>query len=204
MPPSTRPQNDGPKAATRMPQDRGPVPPMLDQTFDAGGLFRLRSAVAAHAAELGAGEAVYDVVLIAHELSSNAVRHGGGTGRLRLWVDADRIMCRVSDSGPGLVGPAGSGADLPSPQVPGGRGLWIVHRLSTVGIDTGPSGTTITSAIPLPSMADRDGSAATHDRGERDESAEGLEGLADTTVERRVRPDRAEEGRDRNLGVDGN
>jgi anti-sigma regulatory factor (Ser/Thr protein kinase) len=123
--------------------------------------------VAAHAAALGAGEAVYDVVLIAHELSSNAVRHGGGTGRLHLWSDADRIMCRVTDSGPGLADGAGRGDDLPSPQVPGGRGLWIVRRLAAVRVVTGASGTTITAAIPIPSGANRGGPAPAHDRNGR-------------------------------------
>ncbi len=150
-----------------MPQARHPGPPVLDQAFDAGSLFRLRAAVAAHAAALGAGEAAYDVVLIAHELSSNAVRHGGGTGRLHLWSDADRIMCRVTDSGPGLADGAGRGDDLPSPQVPGGRGLWIVRRLAAVRVVTGASGTTITAAIPIPSGANRGGPAPAHDRNGR-------------------------------------
>jgi anti-sigma regulatory factor (Ser/Thr protein kinase) len=150
-----------------MPQARRPGPPVLDQAFDAGSLFRLRAAVAAHAAALGAGEAAYDVVLIAHELSSNAVRHGGGTGRLHLWSDADRIMCRVTDSGPGLADGAGRGDDLPSPQVPGGRGLWIVRRLAAVRVVTGASGTTITAAIPIPSGANRGGPAPAHERNGR-------------------------------------
>jgi anti-sigma regulatory factor (Ser/Thr protein kinase) len=150
-----------------MPQARRPGPLVLDQAFDAGSLFRLRAAVAAHAAALGAGEAVYDVVLIAHELSSNAIRHGGGTGRLHLWSDADRIMCRVTDSGPGLADGAGRGDDLPSPQVPGGRGLWIVRRLAAVRVVTGASGTTITAAIPIPSGANRGGPAPAHDRNGR-------------------------------------
>jgi anti-sigma regulatory factor (Ser/Thr protein kinase) len=150
-----------------MPQARRPGPPVLDQAFDAGSLFRLRAAVAAHAAALGAGEAAYDVVLIAHELSSNAVRHGGGTGRLHLWSDADRIMCRVTDSGPGLADGAGRGDDLPSPQVPGGRGLWIVRRLAAVRVVTGASGTTVTAAIPIPSGANRGGPAPAHDRNGR-------------------------------------
>jgi anti-sigma regulatory factor (Ser/Thr protein kinase) len=150
-----------------MPQARRPVPPLLDQAFDAGSLFRLRAAVAAHAAALGAGESVYDIVLIAHELSSNAVRHGGGNGRLHLWSDAGRIMCRVTDSGPGLADAAGGGGDLPSPQVPGGRGHWIVRRLAAVRVVTGSSGTTITAAIPILSNADLRGPAAAHDRNGR-------------------------------------
>ena len=70
-------------------------------TFGIDDLIRLRSAVAAYAAELGAGGKGEDVVLIAHELASNAVRHGGGAGRLRLWRDDYRLLCRVSRHRPG-------------------------------------------------------------------------------------------------------
>jgi anti-sigma regulatory factor (Ser/Thr protein kinase) len=90
------------------------------------------------------------VVLVAHELSTNAVRHGGGAGRLRLWRDDFRLLCRVSDSGPGLADAATAGVEPPSARVPGGRGLWIARRLAAVRIDTGPTGTVITAAIPLP------------------------------------------------------
>jgi len=133
-----------------MPTNRRVTRPVLDQAFDAGGLPALRSAVAAYAAELGAGRRVDDVVLIAHELASNAVRHGGGLGRLRLWRDDFRLLCRVSDSGPGLADGATAGAELPAPQTPGGRGLWIARRLAAVRIDTGRTGTVITAAVPLP------------------------------------------------------
>ena len=86
------------------------------------------------------------VVLVAHELATNVVRHGGGTGRLRLWREAGRIVCRVSDSGPGL-GP--TSAEPPGPSTPGGRGLWIARRLADVRIETGPFGTTVVAALAL-------------------------------------------------------
>jgi hypothetical protein len=69
---------------------------------------------------------------------------------LRLWRDDYRLLCRVSDTGPGLADVAGAGAELPSAQVPGGRGLWIARRLAAVRIDSGPKGTVITAAMPLP------------------------------------------------------
>ena len=133
--------------------DGAPVrnaPPVLDQAFDPRGLPALRSAVAAYAARLGAGERLDDVVLIAHELSTNVVRHGGGTGRLRLWREDGSLLCRVSDTGPGLADVAHAGTRLPAPQKGGGRGLWIARTLSDVRIDTGPRGTTVTAAVALP------------------------------------------------------
>jgi anti-sigma regulatory factor (Ser/Thr protein kinase) len=121
----------------------------LDQPFDEEALFTLRSAVAAHASELGAGSALPDMILVAHELSSNAVRHGGGRGRLRLWRAGNHLYCQVSDSGPGLSDAERAGTRRPSPAVPGGRGLWIARQMAEVEIETGPDGTNITAAIPL-------------------------------------------------------
>src|SRR5258705_6214512 len=106
----------------------------LDQTFDADTLFQLRSAVAAHGADLGLAEpGLGDLVLVAHELASNAVRHGHADaddpGRLRLWREGardgtgDAITCEVSDHGPGLSDPANAGRTPAPPGASGGRGL---------------------------------------------------------------------------------
>ncbi|BCB90358.1 ATP-binding protein [Phytohabitans suffuscus] len=144
-------------------RDHGPFPsdgagstaaphgePALDQHFDADGLYSLRAAVAAHATDLGAGEElVEELVVVANELASNAVRHGGGTGRLRLWRAGDLIHCEVSDTGPGLAD-----AEVGLERVPltayGGRGLWVVRQMSErVDVRTGPKGATITAAFAV-------------------------------------------------------
>jgi anti-sigma regulatory factor (Ser/Thr protein kinase) len=126
-----------------------PAQPALDQGFDGDGLISLRSAVAAHADNLGlrAGR-VSDLVLAAHELAANAVRHGGGNGRLRLWRVDDHLVCEISDSGGGLADPDSAGRTRPSPRSTGGRGLWLVRALcDTVDISTGPTGTTVTVTV---------------------------------------------------------
>jgi anti-sigma regulatory factor (Ser/Thr protein kinase) len=122
---------------------------VLAESFDIDGLARVRSAVAAYADALGAGEALDDIVLTAYELCSNAVKHGGGSGRLRLWREGDKILCRVSDSGLGMADPAGRGLESPGPFAIGGRGLWIARRLADVDIETGPHGTTVTAAVTV-------------------------------------------------------
>jgi anti-sigma regulatory factor (Ser/Thr protein kinase)/anti-anti-sigma regulatory factor len=127
----------------------------LDQTFDGDSLFQLRSAVAAHGSDLGVVEPVLaDLVLVAHELASNAVRHGGvdpnDPGRLRLWRDGADVMCEVSDNGPGLADPDGAGRFPPPPGASGGRGLWIIRQVvRDLAIVTGPNGTTVTAAVSV-------------------------------------------------------
>jgi anti-sigma regulatory factor (Ser/Thr protein kinase) len=120
----------------------------LDQPFDADGLYSLRAAVAAHAAALGAhDELVEELVVVANELASNAVRHGGGTGRLRLWRAGELIHCEVSDAGPGL--PDGEpGRERVPVTAYGGRGLWVVRQMSQrVDVRTSPKGATVTAAF---------------------------------------------------------
>lgn len=123
----------------------------LEQGFDREGLYALRAAVAAHASHLGAApDRVSHVVIVVSELASNAVRHGGGGGRLRLWRVDGAIHCEIRDTGPGLADPDTAGTTAPPVLAIGGRGLWIVRRLSaTVRIDADAAGTTITATVPL-------------------------------------------------------
>jgi anti-sigma regulatory factor (Ser/Thr protein kinase) len=88
------------------------------------------------------------MVVVSHELATNAVRHGGGLGRLRLWITDGRLWCEVSDNGPGFRDPAVAGTTLPAANTPGGRGLWIARKMSDLTITTTMGGTTITAAIP--------------------------------------------------------
>src|SRR5580693_5835520 len=73
---------------------------ILDQAFDAGSLYALRAAVAAHASDAGLppGRAD-DLVIAVHELAANAVRHGAGHGRLRIRRSDQALLCEISDDG---------------------------------------------------------------------------------------------------------
>jgi anti-sigma regulatory factor (Ser/Thr protein kinase) len=135
---------------------RGTVPAgltPLDQAFDAGSLYALRAAVAAHAAAAGLGRhQVYDVTAVAHELAANAVVHGAGHGRLRLWADGGFLYCQVSDDGrDGLANKPGASGDGAAPwPAEHGHGLWLARQVADhVGIGHGPSGTTATARFPL-------------------------------------------------------
>ena len=80
---------------------------LLRETFDHSTITALRHAVASRAATAGlAGERLDDFVVAVNELLTNAVRHGGGQGRLALWRADDAVVCEVSDAGPGLPVPA--------------------------------------------------------------------------------------------------
>ncbi len=125
--------------------------PALDQRFDLDSLYTLRSAVAAHASDLGAGpDRVAHIVIVASELATNAIRHGGGGGRLRLWRADGLICCEVSDSGPGLADPESAGTSPPPSMATGGRGLWIVRRIAAeVRFRTDGDGTVATATVAL-------------------------------------------------------
>jgi anti-sigma regulatory factor (Ser/Thr protein kinase) len=141
----------------------------LAQDFNAGSLFALRSAVAAHAAAAGLSKhRVYDVTAAAHELAANAVLHGAGHGSLRLWAKGAYLCCAVTDDGPAENGagpgrPAdGAGAreadGAPWPVVHG-HGLWIVREIADdVRVERGNPGTIITARFAIsPDSPDGDG-----------------------------------------------
>jgi anti-sigma regulatory factor (Ser/Thr protein kinase) len=123
-------------------------PAALEQFFDGDSLYAVRAAVAAHASEAGIPEGhVRDLVLAVHELAANAVRHGAGQGRVRLWSTGDGIRCEVTDAG---APPAGADRDRPDASsrdaaqwpVEPGHGLWLVRKVADqASLDSGPSGT---------------------------------------------------------------
>jgi anti-sigma regulatory factor (Ser/Thr protein kinase) len=110
---------------------------VLEQDFDRESLYRLRAAVAAHALHLGLSpHRAEELVIIVHELAANAVRHGAGHGRVRIWKQQHTVHCQVSDDGtgeaPGALAPGDAGAadgTQPWPVEPG-HGLWVIRKLA--------------------------------------------------------------------------
>jgi anti-sigma regulatory factor (Ser/Thr protein kinase) len=148
-------------------------PPLLDQDFDSGTLYALRAAVQAHAGQAGLSEErASEVVLAVHELAANAIAHGAGRGRLRMWDLPGALRCEVLDSGSagagGPSGPAAAGGPPGSPAAGGpggpseaadpwraadGHGLWLVRQVADqLDLWSGPRGTRaiVTFAPPLP------------------------------------------------------
>ncbi|BCJ48326.1 hypothetical protein GCM10010168_77480 [Actinoplanes ianthinogenes] len=108
----------------RQGQDTGLRIPFTEQTI--AGLRR----VVRDAAETAGltPERAEDFTIAVYELLTNAVRHGGGRGRLRLRRTATGVECEVQDDGT-------HGADTeakdrrPDLDSPGGRGLWLAGHL---------------------------------------------------------------------------
>jgi anti-sigma regulatory factor (Ser/Thr protein kinase) len=121
------------------------VAPELDQESDPGTLHALRAKVLAQACRAGLSEGrAADVVLAVHELAANAIRHGAGAGRLRVWNLVRELCCQVDDGDPPRFEdparhPAGSAtgaADthsrilMSSISSAPGHGLWLVRQLA--------------------------------------------------------------------------
>jgi anti-sigma regulatory factor (Ser/Thr protein kinase) len=138
--------------AKRMADDHpagGATNPVLDLAFDSGTLGVLRAGVKAHACQAGLPEErAEDVVLAVHELAANAVHHGAGAGRLRVWRRAGALHCQVEDGDP----PAASG-QIPARSLPGvpGHGLWVVRQLADrMRVLSGARGTRAAITFDLP------------------------------------------------------
>lgn len=81
-------------------------------------------------------------VLGVHELAANSVRHGGGIGVLRAWVEDGAAVCEVRDAGH-ITDPL-AGRHEPRTGQFGGWGLWLANTTSSLlQLRTGPGGTVV-------------------------------------------------------------
>lgn len=136
------------------------APPVLDLGFDSGTLHTVRAQMRACVSNAGFPEGqAEDVVLAVHELAANAVSHGGGAGRLRVWNLVGTLYCQVDDgdvptsSRPGadhdgiaVIKPNGSPdrASVNSLPCEHGHGLWVVQQVADqMQSLSGPGGTSV-------------------------------------------------------------
>lgn len=127
-----------------------PIEPPGDALMvELASLSRLREAVRGFARRCGlSATAIRDLVLIANELATNVIRHGGGIGRMWLWCHGPSIYCQVSDLGGGMAEPERVGTTAREPAAMSGRGLWMIRQLcQRVSIATDANGTTVTVAF---------------------------------------------------------
>jgi anti-sigma regulatory factor (Ser/Thr protein kinase) len=68
-----------------------------------------------------------DLVLAINELATNSLCHGGGKGKLQMWMEIDTLLCEVQDDGH-ITEPL-IGRNPPLAEQATGRGLWVVNQL---------------------------------------------------------------------------
>jgi serine/threonine-protein kinase RsbW len=89
-------------------------------------LSALRAFVRTRALALGLSAGRVEMLILAvSELATNTLQHTSGGGRIRVWVDADELVCEVVDRGPLPT----FGRSMPPADSVGGRGLAIVERV---------------------------------------------------------------------------
>lgn len=104
--------------------------PALDLAID-GDLQASRRAFAGAASEAGVeGPRLDELTLALNEILTNAIVHGGGAARLRVWLDlqAGSLTCVIDDDGAGAANPL-LGYTRPPEPTPGGYGTWLARRL---------------------------------------------------------------------------
>ncbi|WP_113700610.1 ATP-binding protein [Nonomuraea lactucae] len=145
--------------------------PILDQPFDGDSLYALRATLEAHASQAGFPEGrAMDLVITVHELASNAVLHGAGTGHVQIWRLDDALRCQISDAGAprpdtgtathdtgtATHNTGTAGRDAGPWSVQHGHGLWIARYLTDhFTIESGPDGTVATVSFALPATERR-------------------------------------------------
>jgi anti-sigma regulatory factor (Ser/Thr protein kinase) len=132
-----------------------PPPEVPRETFEfeVRGLGEVRRRVAVAAEEVGMDpHGVADVVIATNEFAANSVKHGGGSGALRLWRDDGRLLVEVEDRG--RIEDPLVGRLHPDVSQEGGRGLWLANKLcDLVQIRSGEAGTTVRLHALAPEMA---------------------------------------------------
>lgn len=96
---------------------------------------------------VGDGEA-HDLLLIATELTANAVEHAKWTAggvTLRAWVEESDVVVEVVDDGGTLVAPSHDD-EPPDPEAERGRGLWLVQTLADEVVHEATEGRSVVRA----------------------------------------------------------
>ncbi|MEA2973161.1 MAG: hypothetical protein QOG82_1619 [Actinomycetota bacterium] len=99
---------------------------------------------------LAPGEALDDILLVAGELGTNAVRAARSGVELRAWFDPGQVTVEVTDDGPGFDGLPPTDQAIPDPASERGRGLFIVQSVAKeCRVQSGPNGTLVRATIAV-------------------------------------------------------
>lgn len=131
-------------AHTRFSGALSPAPADADVCdFGPADLKGLRSVVSRLADQAGvSSDAADDLVLAAHELATNSIVHGGGSGVLTAWAERGAFVVEVRDRG--VIDDPMVGRDLLQGLAENGRGIWMANQLcDLVQVRSGPGGTVV-------------------------------------------------------------
>jgi anti-sigma regulatory factor (Ser/Thr protein kinase) len=82
-----------------------------------------------------------DLVIAVSEVAANTLRHTAAGGTMYLWHTAEEVICQLHDTG--TIADPLAGRRVPSTDLPGGKGLWLVNQVcDLVELRTSPAGTT--------------------------------------------------------------
>ena len=131
-----------------------PLPPPVGEVvtvgFDDATLQPLRRFIAAHAVAAGLDEVrIGELVVAASEIATNAIVHGRGDGRVRVWTDAGHLVCEIT--GPGHITDPLVGRLRPAHAQTHGRGIWLANQFcDLVQIRCTEQTTTVRLHVRLP------------------------------------------------------
>jgi anti-sigma regulatory factor (Ser/Thr protein kinase) len=116
-------------------------------------LAAVRAIVHRYARQAGLPEhRAIDLVLAVSEVAANTVRHAKSPGSLKIWYDADEIVCQIQAEG--TIHDPLAGQRRPPVDAMGGHGLWIVHQVcDEVEMRSDEAGTTIRLHMKIPGPA---------------------------------------------------
>ena len=96
--------------------------------FELADLGQVRQWVSAQASSHGVSpDRLEDLSLALHEICTNSIRFGGGSGRLAVWIADGSLICDVTDRG--RIDDLLVGRVLPPLDGLGGRGVWLANQL---------------------------------------------------------------------------
>jgi anti-sigma regulatory factor (Ser/Thr protein kinase) len=141
------PRPDGDDAVPPLPPPDPGDPMSYSYTTD---LAAIRAVVHRYAIQAGLTEArAIDLTLAVSEVAANTIKHAKSPGSLKIWYDANEIVCQIHDEG--ITTDPMAGRREPSLDALGGHGLWIVNQVcDQVELQSDENGTTIRLHMKLP------------------------------------------------------
>ena len=91
---------------------------------------------------------IVDFVIAVSEVAANTVQHARSQGSMKIWSDADEIVCEIRDAGV-MTDPL-AGRQPPSADAGGGYGLWLVRQIcDRVDLRSDENGTVVRLHVSL-------------------------------------------------------